>query len=186
MRDGIFKTASLSKKWHTVGNRAEREADEGVRLVDAVDDALRQDIQKEIAKGLKGVVGLVIGGQLSILKGNELKDFVKKIQPDSRFAQDVIRGIRFICRGGTPLDSQALIDAVSHASKKHVQAVQADMLGHARQNTDEENFKAVADRLDAAASQVDYSGAARDVLLGKKVEAGKKDHSFTLGENLLG
>jgi len=184
MRDGIFKTAKLSKKWHTVGNRAEREADGGERLVDALDNALRQDIEKEIAKGLKGIVGLVIGGQFSILKGDALKDFVQNIQPDSRFAQDVIRGIQFICRGGTPLDSQALIGAVSHASKKYVDGMQADMLGHARQKTDEANFKAVASRLGDAASRVDYSAAASDVLLGNKTK--KKDHSFDMNEDLSG
>lgn len=186
MRDGIFKTAPLSKKWHAVGRCAEREADHGERLVDALSEALKDDIKKEIVEGLKGVVGIVRNGQFSILTGEDLKTFTDSIKPGSRFAKDVLRTIQFICRGGKPFNPQALIDAVSHSSQFHTKAMKAEMLGHANKKTDKIHLATVTAGLDNAVKNLDYSKVVREVLFPSRNKKEKKDHSFNMSDNLLG
>jgi hypothetical protein len=186
MRDGIFKTAPLSKKWHAVGRCAEREADHGERLVDVLSEALKDDIPKEIAEGLKGLVGIVRGGRFSILTGEDLKFFANSIKPGSRFAKDVLGTIQFICRGGKLFNPQALIDAVSRSSQSHAEAMKAEMLGHANRKTDKVHLAKVADGFNNAIKNLDYHKIASDVFFPSKNKDVKTDHSFDLNENLLG
>ena len=184
MRDGIFKTAPLSPKWHVVGRRAEREADHGERLKDALSDALKDDLKKELAMGLKGIVGIVADGQFSIFGAEELKEILLGLKPDSRFSQDVIGNIQFVCKGGEPFDPQALIDAFSRAAKRHVEVMRADMLGHANKHTDRVQLKKVTDGFNEAVAQLDYSATAREVLFGVKKQGGEKDHTFNMSDDL--
>ena len=184
MRDGIFKTAPLTKKWHQVGKCAEREADHGERLADALTKALLDDIKKDVLKGLQTVAALVVSDRLLILKGDELREFFQRMEPQSRFAKDVISDIKFVCRGGRSFDAQALIDAVASSSKRHVDAIRAEMLGHAHKQTDATHFTAIARGLNEAVNNLDYVAVARGALLNDKIDA-PRNHPFDFDENLL-
>lgn len=184
MRDGIFKTAPLTRKWRRVGNCAEREADHGVRLADALTKALIDDIKKDVLNGLQGLAAFVVRGSLVLLKGDELRKFIQSLEPESRFAKDVIKDINFVCRGGRPFDAQAFIDAIASASKRHVDAVSADMLGHANKKTDTDHLKVVANALKDAIDNLDYSSIARKSLLNNGSNS-SNSHGFDLSDNLL-
>jgi len=161
MRDGLFNSAPVSRAWKRAGDCSAREADQGENTSNAIADALAKDIRKAM-KELKGVFAFVHDGRISLLKAGELAQFFASYDFSvSGFARRIVDQCAYICRGGTPFDSGALIEAVARSSQTQVAAMQADLFGNMRKNVSEDVASMARKEFSRAAASFNYTASAK-------------------------
>lgn len=179
MRDGIFKTASLKPTWRKVCRYAEREADHGIRLASAFQQAILADIQLALSGKLSLVVHNVRDGQI-IFSPLEL---IKPTQRSCPLEAQILSDIAYSCKKKEVVTNEVLQKALERTSSTYAQNMKAELMGCANTKASEEALSIANKGLNSVLSTIDHNMIAQHAIFSQPIPS--TPIKFSPDENLI-